>query len=77
MKAFNANGFQLMDEYRKSLLNYWKEGHGEMIVLISEMQGFLDCLTKQNLIEKKHYAYLIDDFRDKLKLIKAGKQSYE
>lgn len=70
IKAFNTNGYNLLKEYENSLLEYWKDGHGEMLVLISEMQGFLDCLTKQNLIEEKHYIYLIDNFKEKLTIIR-------
>ena len=70
MKAFNINGYNLFNEYRNNLLEYWKDGHGEMLVLISEMQGFLDCLTMQNLIQKENYMYLIDCFSEKLKMIR-------
>jgi len=68
MKAFNIVGYNLFNEYRNNLLEYWKDGHGEMLVLISEMQGFLDCLTRQNLIKEENYMYLIDCFREKLKM---------
>ena len=70
IKTFNTNGYILLKEYETNLLKYWEDGHGEMIVLVSEMQGFLDCLTRQNLIEEKHYMYLVDNFREKLKIIK-------
>lgn len=68
MKAFNITGYNLFNEYRNNLLEYWEDGHGEMLVLISEMQGFLDCLTMQNLIQEEKYMYLIDCFREKLKM---------
>lgn len=67
MKAFNLNGYWLFKEYEHSLLKYWKDGHGEMLVLVSEMQGFLDCLIIQNLIEKKNYMYLVENFKEKLR----------
>lgn len=70
MKSFNIKGYNLFNEYRKSILEYWEDGHGEMLVLISEMHGFLDCLIAQNLIQKENHMYLIDCFRDKLKTIR-------
>ena len=71
MKAFNTTGYNLFNKYRENLLEYWKDGHGEMLVLIYEMQGFLDCLTMQNLIQKENYMYLVDCFREKLKMIRS------
>ena len=60
-------GYKLVAEYEKSLLDYWEDGHGEMIVLISEMQGFLDCLLKQRLINAEDYMEIIDRLRENLK----------
>lgn len=60
-------GYRLVAEYEKSLLDYWEDGHGEMIVLISEMQGFLDCLLKLKLVNDADYMEIIDCFREKLK----------
>ena len=45
------NGYELVEEYKHSLLAYWEGGHGEMLVLISELQGFLDCLIRLGLSE--------------------------
>ena len=64
-------GYRLVAEYEKSLLDYWEDGHGDMIVLISEMQGFLDCLIKQRLINEADYMETIDSFRKKLKKIRS------
>lgn len=63
-------GYRLVAEYEKSLLDYWEDGHGEMVVLISEMQGFLDCLLMQKLIIEEDYMKTIDCFRNKLKKIR-------
>ena len=67
MKAFNINGYNLFKAYQNNLVRYWKDGHGEKLVLVAEMQGFLDCLMMQNLIEEKHYMYLVKNFKEKLR----------
>ena len=51
------NGYELVEEYKHSLLVYWEGGHGEMLVLISELQGFLDCLIRLGLIKEDDYMY--------------------
>lgn len=61
-------GYKLLAEYEESLLNYWEDEHGEIIVLISEMQGFLDCLLKLKLINNENYMEIIDKFKEKLKI---------
>ena len=66
----SMKGYQLVAEYESSLLEYWADGHGDMLVLISEMQGFLDCLTLQKLINENDYMDIIDKFREKLKRIR-------
>lgn len=63
-------GYKFLNEYEESLLDYWKDGYGEMVVLISELQGFLDCLIAQKMIPKEDYMYVIDCFREKLKKIR-------
>ena len=66
MKAFNPIGYSLFQEYEDSLIAYWKDGHGEMLMLVSEMHGFLDCLVRQKLVNKENHMYLIDRFRNRL-----------
>lgn len=67
MKTFNVDGYDLFKSYQINLVRYWKDGHGEKFILIAEMQGFLDCLMMQNLIEEKHYMYLVENFKEKLR----------
>ena len=65
-----ADGYKLVEEYKASLIAYWEDGHGDMLVLISEMQGFLDCLIRLELIRKDDYSYIIDCFREEAKKIR-------
>lgn len=60
----------LIKEYEESLLKYWADGHGDMLVLVSEMQGFLDCLMMQGLIKEDSYSYIIDCFQKSLRAIR-------
>lgn len=68
----NSVNCELVEKYEKNLLKYWEDGHGDMIVLISEMQGFLDCLMMQKIIKEDYYSEIIDSFREKLKAIRKG-----
>lgn len=67
------SGYELVEEYKQSLLTYWGNGHGEMLVLISELQGFLGCLTRLELIKEEDYMYIIDCFREEAKKIRKFK----
>jgi hypothetical protein len=64
------DGYKLIEEYKESLLTYWENGHGEILVLISELQGFLDCLTRLELIKQDDYMYIVDCFRKEAKKIR-------
>ena len=64
------NGYELLREYEKSLLEYWEDGHGHSAVLIAEFQGFLTCLVRQCLIAESQYMYLVDCFIAKLSNIR-------
>lgn len=66
----NTGGCQLIKEYTESLLEYWKDGHGDMLVLMSELQGFLDCLLMLKLLNEEDYMLIVDNFRDALKAIR-------
>lgn len=65
-----TNGYELVNEYKENLLAYWGNGHGEILVLVSELQGFLDCLIKLELIKVDDYMYIIDCFREEAKKIR-------
>ena len=67
------NGYELIEEYKRSLLAYWGDGHGDILVLISELQGFLDCLIRLELVKKDDYMYAIDSFREEAKKIRPFK----
>ena len=67
------NGYELVEEYERSLLAYWEDGHGEMLVLISELQGFLDCLIRLGLVKKDDYMYIVDGFREEAKKVRPFK----
>ena len=67
------NGYELVEEYKHSLLSYWEDGHGEMLVLISELQGFLDCLIRLGLIKEDDYMYIVDGFREEAKKVRPFK----
>ena len=64
------DGYKLVEEYKESLLNYWGDGHGDMLVLISELQGFVDCLIRQELIKEEDYNCIIDCFREEAKKLR-------
>ena len=67
------NGYELVEEYKHSLLAYWEGGHGEILVLISELQGFLDCLIRLGLIKEDDYMYIVDGFREEAKKVRPFK----
>ena len=67
------NGYELVEEYKRSLLAYWEDGHGEILVLISELQGFLDCLIRLEFIKEEDYMYIIDCFRNEAKKVRPFK----
>lgn len=66
----NANGYKLVEEYKASLLYYWEDGHGDILVLVSELQGFLDCLVRLKLVKEDDYMYIIDCFKKEAKKIR-------
>lgn len=68
-----SSGYELVEEYKRSLLAYWKDGHGEILVLISELQGFLDCLIRLKLVRESDYMYIIDCFQEEAKKIRLFK----
>lgn len=68
-----SNGYELVEEYKRSLLAYWEDGHGDILVLTSELQGFLDCLIRLELIKEEDYMYIIDCFREEAKNIRLFK----
>ena len=48
----------------------WKKdenGHGELMYLLAEYQGFLDCLISLGFMSREVYALYIDEFREKMK----------
>lgn len=69
-KLTASTGYKLVEEYKASLLDYLEDGHGEMLVLVSELQGFLDCLIRLALIKEEDYMYIIDCFRAEAKAIR-------
>lgn len=60
-------GLKKLKEYEESLYNYYREGHGELMYLLAEYQGFLDCLISLGFISREVYALYIDEFREKMK----------
>jgi transcriptional regulator with XRE-family HTH domain len=54
-------------EYKNSLIEYYRDGHANMEHLMSEYEGFLDCLMALNLLEETWFIFCIDEFRNELK----------
>ena len=68
-----VDGYKLVEEYKESLLRYWEDGHGDILILISELHGFLECLVRLNLIKQDDFMYTIDCFREEAKKIRKFK----
>lgn len=62
-----TDGYKLVKEYKESLLDYWEDGHGDIYILVAELQGFLDCLLRLSLIKETDYMYIIDCFKAEAK----------
>lgn len=60
-------GLKKLKEYEESLYNYYENGHGELMYLLAEYQGFLDCLISLGFMSREVYALYIDEFREKMK----------
>lgn len=60
-------GLKKLKEYEESLCNYYKNGHGELMYLLAEYQGFLDCLISLGFIPREEWALRVDEFREKIK----------
>lgn len=60
-------GLKKLKEYEESLYNYYENGHGELMYLLAEHQGFLDCLISLGIMPREDWALHVDEFRDKLK----------
>lgn len=60
-------GLKKLKEYEESLYNYYENGHGELMYLLAEYQGFLDCLISLGLVPKEKWALCVDEFRERLK----------
>lgn len=56
-------GHELIKEYEQSLLDYWEDGHGDIRILVAELQGFLDCLLRLSLIKEDIYMYVVECFK--------------
>lgn len=69
-KQMQVKGLKRLQEFEKSLLDYYADGHGNETFIKGQVSGFVECLQALGMIEIENYMLLIEAFAEEFKKIK-------
>ena len=68
-----AEGIKKLEEFEKSLLNYYANGHGDEVFIKGQVNGFIECLVAVGMVKTENYMLLVEAFGEEFKKLKKSR----